>query len=723
MRKSLLARIPHTQGGHEPRTAQNTAGSANPSHKLRDRHLAGYLVSLWACATATALLPVLHPAAATPLLATVESHQLAVRIDPADGQLRVEDKLTFSEGAPRLLIGADLKVTAVEQSGLPIPFTVSASEVPGAALLRWIGRVDGVTIRAEGNFAPPADDAQVALEYEAMAINARISPEGAYISPAAGWYASGEESLCRFALTATVPAGWLVVSEGHTVAEESTANETTVQFDAPFRVEGIHICAGPYQRQSTQAGDVRVETYFFAADSSLAPTYLEATAGYIERYSHQFGPYPFKRFAVVENFMPTGYGMPTFTLLGQRVVRLPFIVRTSLGHEVLHNWWGNSVYVDTDSGNWCEGLTSYGADYAYKAEQSPEAARRYRKDLLKAYADYAAAGHDLPLRDFTGRTDMATRAVGYGKAAMVFHMARARIGDQAFQDALRWMAAAFQWKKASWHDFFQAFADVSGEQFDEFEKEWIERPGAPQIDLGETHVRRTNSGAQASWDLAVELRQRSPLYSLQIPLRITLENGETRWERIALREANTWITLRLPQRPQRVDVDPGYDLFRALHPEEMEATLSQFFGAEERRAELKTTVAKSTAAKELAAALAPEREGTTAAGTGKAATARLVISSHLPAGMTLPADAKLSANGTLTLDDHQLAPKTEVAVLALDGAQGPELWIITEDAEQLPPLGRKLNHYGRYSYLVFSSGHNVAKGNWSVTSSPLSREL
>ena len=44
-------------------------------------------------------------------------------------------------------------------------------------------------------------------------------------------------------------------------------------------------------------------------------------------------PYPYKRFAVVENFLSTGYSLPTFTLLGQEVVKLPFIVETSLGHE------------------------------------------------------------------------------------------------------------------------------------------------------------------------------------------------------------------------------------------------------------------------------------------------------------------------------------------------------------------------------------------------------
>ena len=60
----------------------------------------------------------------------------------------------------------------------------------------------------------------------------------------------------------------------------------------------------------------------------------------------------------------------SYTLLGGQVLRLPFIPYTSFGHEIAHNWWGNSVFVDTDEGNWCEGLTVYCADYHYKELES-----------------------------------------------------------------------------------------------------------------------------------------------------------------------------------------------------------------------------------------------------------------------------------------------------------------------------------------------------------------
>jgi aminopeptidase N len=98
-------------------------------------------------------------------------------------------------------------------------------------------------------------------------------------------------------------------------------------------------------------------------DAPLARKYLAATHRYLALYDELIGPYPYKKFAMVENFRQTGYGMPSFTLLGSRVIRFPFILSSSYPHEILHNWWGNSVYVDYDSGNWSEGLTSYLADH------------------------------------------------------------------------------------------------------------------------------------------------------------------------------------------------------------------------------------------------------------------------------------------------------------------------------------------------------------------------
>ena len=195
------------------------------------------------------------------------------------------------------------------------------------------------------------------------------------------------------------------------------------------------------------------------------------------------GPYPYKKFALVENFWETGFGMPSFTLLGPTVLRLPFIINTSYPHEILHNWWGNSVYPDYEKGNWSEGLTAYLADHLLKEQQGGGA--EYRLNTLQKYADYVLSGRDFPLTQFTSRHSPSTEAVGYGKALMFFHMLRRELGDKTFIAASRAFLPELQIpvcrlsrisKKAS----RRSREATLGAEFDQ----WVKRTGAPEIKTG-----------------------------------------------------------------------------------------------------------------------------------------------------------------------------------------------------------------------------------------------
>ena len=113
-------------------------------------------------------------------------------------------------------------------------------------------------------------------------------------------------------------------------------------------------------------------------------------------YDSLIGPYPYDKFAVVENFWETGYGMPSFTLLGPKVIRFPFILHSSYPHEILHNWWGNGVYIDYEAGNWGEGLTAYLADHAFAGDRGEDAT--YRKEQIIKYMSYIQADDEIRIQ-------------------------------------------------------------------------------------------------------------------------------------------------------------------------------------------------------------------------------------------------------------------------------------------------------------------------------------
>src|SRR4029077_9320425 len=174
--------------------------------------------------------------------------------------------------------------------------------------------------------------------------------------------------------------------------------------------EEVHLIAAPFTEYSRDAGAVKAFAFLRKPHQALADRYLDATAQYLEMYRGLLGPYPYSKFALVENFWETGYGMPSFTLLGEQVIRFPFILHSSYPHELLHNWWGNGVFVDFASGNWCEGLTAYMADHLIAEQRGHGADHRPATRQRVAYSVTPETA--CPLSRFLSRHNAVTEAVG-----------------------------------------------------------------------------------------------------------------------------------------------------------------------------------------------------------------------------------------------------------------------------------------------------------------------
>ena len=254
-------------------------------------------------------------------------------------------------------------------------------------------------------------------------------------------------------------------------------------------------------------------------------------------------------------FSPPDTAFPGYTLMGGRVLRLPFIPETSLPHEIVHNWWGNGVLVDFASGNWCEGLTSYTADYLNKEQASPDAAKDYRRQALRNYASLVSPATNFPLSRFQSRTDPVTKAVGYDKSAMVFHMLRQEIGDAAFWSALRdlYRDSCLNAPHGRICGKFSngALKDTWGFLF-----QWIEFPGAPQIRL--ENVRR-ETGRQG-FRTTGRLVQEKPYYNVSLNLALDTEGGEID-QTVHLSNRQSKFEIPSDTRPRGLTADPDYHLF------------------------------------------------------------------------------------------------------------------------------------------------------------------
>ncbi|MCF6155117.1 MAG: M1 family peptidase [Candidatus Brocadia sp.] len=611
------------------------------------------------------------------------------------------------------------------QSG--VSGNVQCLEITIPADLRQAGGVV-LDIAYEGYlFGKPAS-----LELEDVGATTGIIDEaGVYMSPACTWYPDIPGSLAAFRVTVITPEGYEAVTQGMLVSRKSIDGKTHTTWEERNVSEGCDLVAGKYRVTSINHKGIDIYAYFFPEEQDLVETYINATKRYLDMYQELLGDYPYRKFAIVENFFQTGYGMPSFTLLGNTVVKMPFIVDTSLGHEILHNWWGNSVFVDESQGNWCEGLTTYMADYYYKELKESASADEYRRDICRKYTNYVTEENDFPLKKFIGRRDQATRAIGYGKTAMVFHMLRRMVGDELFYQSLRRFYKEKIWQQASWKDIQCVFEDTGKMDLSWFFEQWISREGAPFLELGKTGIEKIDDG----WLVTMEIIQKGKPYHLFVPVQMELDEGN--FHTIAeIKERSNLISIRTKSQPKHIVIDPQCDIFRRLHTEEIPPTIDLVLGSDDKVIILPTGGESSSqeAYKKLAESLT-DKKTTVKADTEVTETELSQKSLFILGGLTenrltkmfvenLPRNFSLEA-GSFGVNNVVYNKGNCLLVTSKNVKnvkKGIALFLgLTSDA--IKSVGYKIPHYGKYSYLVFADGKNVDKGTFSVTDNPLERSL
>lgn len=692
-------------------------------------------------------LPLMFLPAVSSASGGLTRHDLVVTLRPAEHNLSARDTMTLSgalagEAVPgekgeelRFVLHKGLgpssptKGVEVSPEGVPVP------GVPFAESYR-IKLPPGLrtfVLEYGGSIRHPVEDYGSQYARGFSETPGTIEGEGVYLAESSFWYPVFEEGgFLAFTLEVKLPAGWDAVSQGARTAHSRGPEATTARWECLKPQEEIYLVASRFTEYDRPAGAATAMAFLREPDQGLAARYLDATAGYMSMYDGLIGPYPYAKFALVENFWETGFGMPSFTLLGPTVIRLPFILHSSYPHEILHNWWGNGVYPEYEKGNWSEGLTAYLSDHLIK-EQGGEAAR-YRQETLQKYADYVSGGRDFPLTKFRARHSPATEAVGYGKSLMFFHMLRLKLGDEAFIKGLRDFYGGFRFRLASFDDIRRSLEKASGEDLGRQFEQWVSRTGAPKLKVKEAKVKADGNGY--ALEARIEQTQPGEAYVLRVPVAVTMEGREDAYQSVVeMSGKSAGLRLRLPARPVRLDVDPEFDVFRRLDMEETPPALTQAFGAV-----IALVILPSSADKGLLEAYR--------ALAGAWAEAGAEVETRLDSEVKgLPSDRAVVILGWENLHMQSVLSALSGYDVKITGeevrmagaavprhghsfvlsARNPEnrafplTWVATDTPGALAGLGRKLPHYHKYSYLAFEgqAPENVAKGRWPVINSPM----
>ncbi|MHA6760310.1 M1 family metallopeptidase [Streptacidiphilus sp. PAMC 29251] len=295
------------------------------------------------------------------------------------------------------------------------------------------------------------------------------------------WFPSNSHPLDKstYDIAVAVPNGWTAVSNGRLVSQRTEGAKTVFSWheSRPMAAYLATASVGKFQvSQSWTATGIPVYSAVDPREAKAAAPVLDQLPAVISWESKLFGRYPFDSAgAIVEHAHNVGYALETQT----RPIydRAPDI--DTLVHETAHQWFGDSVTLDSWKDIWLnEGFATY-TEWLWDAQHGgPSTAKRLA-------ADYALPASDDLWSFPAGNPGSGANIFGtppYERGAMVLEKLRETVGDPAFFAILKTWATDHRYGHGDTAQFIglsKKLAGKKGGALDSLFATWLYGKGKP----------------------------------------------------------------------------------------------------------------------------------------------------------------------------------------------------------------------------------------------------
>lgn len=364
----------------------------------------------------------------------------------------------------------------------------------------------------------------------------------------------------------TAPSQYTAVSNGVLKGVTTVSNgkkRTAFKHRYPIPAYLVAIAVAEYEVYSHTVGTgvdaFPIVNYIYPGSLSQARQNTPITVEIMEFFESVFGPYPYRneQYGHAQFGWSGGMEHATISFMGSFQTDL-------IAHELAHQWFGNQITCGSWSDIWLnEGFATY-AEALYFESISKPSFINFKKSLVKDITAYPGGSIYIHRKEDLTDSRIFDYRLSYQKSAMVVHMLRMKLGDDAFYRGLRNYLndPALVYGYAYTEDLRSHMEAASNANLISFFYNWVYGEGYPQYEIG-WHQPATNN-------LTINIKQTTSVpssvefFDSPIKIRVVYKNSND-YEDLIVNNTYNNQTFHLVVREEISEIlfDPEYDIISA----------------------------------------------------------------------------------------------------------------------------------------------------------------
>jgi len=264
-----------------------------------------------------------------------------------------------------------------------------------------------------------------------------------------------------------------------------------------------------------------VVNYVYPESLASAQSLTPVTVDIMNLYSDLFEEYPYSNEKYGHAQFGWGGGMEHTT-----VSFMGGFSRGLIAHELAHQWFGDKVTCGSWQDIWLnEGFATYLAALVIEDFDGSAAFKSWRTDKISNITSQTDGSVYVPAIDTLSVNRVFSSRLSYNKGAMVLHMLKRKIGDEAFYQGLQMYLdnPDLSYAYAKTTDLKAVMESQTGEDLSEFFDDWIYGEGYPSYQLSWARIN--------SDQIRITLNQTQShnsvsFFEVPLPIRIFGTGGE-----------------------------------------------------------------------------------------------------------------------------------------------------------------------------------------------------